>query len=43
MRTGVTPFGQSLDPDEMPWEGLAKMNDQTLETILLYVKQVSPS
>ncbi len=43
MRTGVTPFGKTLDPDEMPWEGLAKMNDDTLEGILAYIKQVSPS
>ena len=43
MRTGETPYGTTIDPDQMPWEGLAKMNDDTLEAILLYVKQVSPS
>lgn len=43
MRTGVTPFGESLDPDEMPWEGMAKMSDATLEAVLLYVQGVDPS
>jgi mono/diheme cytochrome c family protein len=43
MRTGITPYKKALDPEEMPWEGLAKMDDETLEAVLLYVKQVSPS
>lgn len=43
MRTGVTPFGTELNPDEMPWKEIANMDDQTLEAILLYVKEVSPS
>ena len=41
MRTGVTPYGSTLS-DDMPWEGMAKMDDQTLEAVLLYVKQTAP-
>jgi mono/diheme cytochrome c family protein len=43
MRTGVTPFGESLDGEEMPWEDFAKMSDETLTGILAYIKQVDPS
>ena len=41
MRTGVTPYGSTLS-DDMPWEGMAKMDDQTLEAVFLYMKQTAP-
>lgn len=38
IRTGTTPAGQALDPDEMPWRRFAKMTDDELRAIYLYVK-----
>ena len=38
---GVTPYGKMLSED-MPWEGLGKMDDLMLEAVLLYVKQATP-
>lgn len=41
MRTGETPFGTSLS-DEMPWEEIGKMDDETLTAVLLYLKDSAP-
>ena len=41
MRTGETPYRKMLSED-MPWEGLGKMDDLMLEAVLLYVKQATP-
>lgn len=38
MRTGVTPAGNQLDPDEMPWEGFGKMDDVMLQAIYEFLK-----
>ena len=41
MRTGETPYRKMLSED-MPWEGLGKMDDLMLEAALPYVKQLAP-
>ncbi len=41
MRTGETPYRKMLSED-MPWEGLGKMDDLMLEAALPYVKQAAP-
>jgi len=41
MRTGETPYRKMLSED-MPWEGLGKMDDLMLEAVLPYVKQAAP-
>lgn len=38
MRTGVTPAGTTLDPDEMPWESYGKLDDESLTALLEYLK-----
>ena len=30
LRTGVTPYGKELDPENMPWKSLGKMTDDEL-------------
>ena len=41
MRTGETPYGKMLS-DEMPWEEIGKMDDETLKAVLLYLKEAAP-
>lgn len=41
MRTGETPYGTTLSED-MPWEEIGKMDDGTLEAVLLYLKEAAP-
>lgn len=38
LRTGTTPAGRALDPDEMPWRRFGKMTDDELRAIWLFVK-----
>lgn len=38
MRTGRTPSGRALDPEQMPWPWFGKMSDQELEAIRLYIE-----
>ena len=38
LRTGVTPDGRQLDPDEMPWESTAKLDNVSLTALYEYVK-----
>ena len=42
LRTGVTPAGNSLDKENMPWERFSKMTDDELEAVWLYVRSVTP-
>jgi|TARA_Y100000310_G_scaffold289661_1_gene316233 hypothetical protein len=41
MRTGETPYGTIMNKD-MPWEEMGKMDDGTLEAVLLYLKEAAP-
>ncbi len=43
IRTGVTPYGKVLDAEAMPWEVYAKMTDDELAAIRLYVASLSGS
>ena len=40
LRTGVTPEGRRLNPDDMPWESLGKMTDDELRAVWLYLQSV---
>jgi mono/diheme cytochrome c family protein len=42
MRTGVTPEGDNLNPDLMPWKRIGEMNDEELRAIWLYLQTLSP-
>ena len=42
LRTGVTPSGNNLDRENMPWDRLSKMTDDELEALWLYVRSVTP-
>jgi len=37
IRTGMTPDGRQLDGEWMPWPTLAKMTDDELQAIWLYL------
>jgi mono/diheme cytochrome c family protein len=38
IRTGKTPSGRALNPEQMPWQSYAKMTDDELEAIRLYIQ-----
>ena len=40
LRTGVTPGGRQLNPDDMPWKVFAKMTDDELKAVWLYLQSV---
>ena len=40
MRTGVTPSGQKLDPMNMPWPSYAKLGDDELRALWLYLSSL---
>lgn len=42
LRTGVTPSGNNLDRENMPWDRFSKMTDDELEALWLYVRSVTP-
>ena len=42
IRTGVTPRGYELDPDEMPWKFIRQLTDDELKALWLYLKSVPP-
>lgn len=43
VRTGVTPSGRVLNPDEMPWKGFgANYSDNELTAIFMYLQSVPP-
>lgn len=42
MRTGVTPEGEAIDPDFMPWRSFGKLDDEELQALWLYLHSSSP-
>ncbi len=40
MRTGVTPRGHNMDPDEMPWKSIGRLTDDELKALWTYVASV---
>lgn len=40
IRTGVTPSGHALNPDEMPWQGYGLYSDDELTAIFLYLQSL---
>jgi mono/diheme cytochrome c family protein len=40
MRTGVTPYGRKLDGNFMPYESYARLNDDDLAAIFLYLQSL---
>jgi hypothetical protein len=44
MRTGVDPYGHSVNPDTMPWQSYsAAYTDDELEAIYTYILSLSPA
>lgn len=37
LRTGVSPHGHALDPDQMPWKFFGKLDDEDLTAVHAYV------
>jgi mono/diheme cytochrome c family protein len=42
VRTGVTPKGHKLNPDEMPWKFVGKYSDDELTAIFLHLQSLQP-
>lgn len=42
IRSGTTPGGNKLDPENMPWPRFAKLTDDELGAIWLYLKSLPP-
>ena len=42
MRTGVSPHGHELDPEVMPWDVYAKLTDDELKGLWLYLQSLPP-
>lgn len=40
LRTGVRPGGQHIDPHQMPWPALARMTDDEIGAIFMYLQTV---
>lgn len=40
MRTGVSPHGHELNPEFMPWDVYAKMTDEELQSLWLYLQSL---
>jgi len=38
MRTGVSPEGDKIDSESMPWEGFARFNDDELKGLWMYLQ-----
>jgi mono/diheme cytochrome c family protein len=43
MRTGVDPGGHALDPRQMPWESVGKLDDVELVALYEYLRSLLPS
>jgi cytochrome c553 len=43
LRTGVTPEGRQLDPQDMPWPLTSQMTDVELEALWLYFQSLPPA
>lgn len=42
MRTGVSPHGHELNPEVMPWDVYAKMTDDELSALWMYIESLPP-
>ena len=42
VRTGVNKVGKQLDPDHMPWDHLAKMTDDEIKALWLFLSSLEP-
>ena len=42
MRTGVDPGGHALDPRQMPWESIGKLDDVELAALYEYLRGLTP-
>jgi mono/diheme cytochrome c family protein len=42
IRTGVSPHDHELDPEFMPWESIAKLTDDELKAIWLFLQSLPP-
>ena len=42
MRTGVTPRGHEMDPDEMLWKSIGRLTDDELKALWMYLRSVPP-
>ncbi len=40
LREGVTPTGEKLDPDKMPWRSVGKLTDEEIKAIWLYIRSL---
>jgi len=40
IRTGVSPHGHELDPESMPWEAFARLDDEELKGLWMYLQSV---
>jgi cytochrome c553 len=40
IRTGITPSGRVLNPDEMPWNHISNYSDDELKAIFLYLQSL---
>jgi mono/diheme cytochrome c family protein len=43
MRTGITPDGDRLDPEAMPWESFGKFDDDELKGLWLHLRSLPPA
>ena len=42
IRTGMTPKGENLNPEEMPWPWFANMTDEELQAVWLRLQSLEP-
>ena len=40
MRTGVSPDGDQLDPEWMPWEAFSKFGDDEVKGLWMYLQSL---
>jgi mono/diheme cytochrome c family protein len=43
MRTGVTPDGDRIDPEAMPWDSFGKFEDDELQGLWLHLQSLPPA
>jgi hypothetical protein len=43
LRTGITPDGEELNDDHMPWKMYAKASDEDLMALWLYLQSLPPT
>ena len=42
LRTGVNPAGRNLNPDQMPWKTIGKLEDVELSALYEYLHRLTP-